>query len=222
MNYHLIDRKTWTREDYFNHFLHLSTTYSVTVEVNITHLMEELTKRKLKFYPAVIFLLTKAVNKFEQFRMDFIEGETLVCWDKLVPIYTTMAEEGDLFQGNWLTENQLETFDSCYSAYLENRKKHKKNTKMFPQGQPPQNSLSLSLLPWFSFSGFNLNIGNNNQPHLLPIITGGKITEKNGQKFLPLSVQVHHAVCDGYHVHLFLEEVERLIDHAEQWIDLTI
>ncbi|MBR6751570.1 MAG: type A chloramphenicol O-acetyltransferase, partial [Clostridia bacterium] len=29
----------------------------------------------------------------------------------------------------------------------------------------------------------------------------------------PLAIQVHHAVCDGYHVGLFVEKLQKHIDH---------
>ena len=39
----------------------------------------------------------------------------------------------------------------------------------------------------------------------------GKYFEQEGKRFLPLAIQVHHAVCDGYHVGLFVEKLQRKI-----------
>ena len=47
---------------------------------------------------------------------------------------------------------------------------------------------------------------------LLPIFTMGKCFERDGKHLLPLSIQVHHAVCDGYHVGLFVEKLQSKID----------
>ena len=39
----------------------------------------------------------------------------------------------------------------------------------------------------------------------------GRYEEKNGRWYLPLAAQVHHAVCDGYHLCQFLEDLGRQI-----------
>ena len=71
--------------------------------------------------------------------------------------------------------------------------------------------------PWIDFSSFNLNIGNNSR-FLLPIITIGKFYSKDDKIYLPFSLQVHHAVCDGYHVSLFMNEFQNIIDNVNEWI----
>ncbi len=35
---------------------------------------------------------------------------------------------------------------------------------------------------------------------------------KEGKLVLPLAVRVHHAVCDGYHVAMFLQDLQRRMD----------
>jgi chloramphenicol O-acetyltransferase len=53
------------------------------------------------------------------------------------------------------------------------------------------------MIPWSSFTSFNLNI-NNGGDFLLPIITGGKYSHVKEEIFLPVSLQIHHAVGDVY------------------------
>ena len=47
---------------------------------------------------------------------------------------------------------------------------------------------------------------------LLPIFTMGKFFERSGKRLLPLAIQVHHAVCDGYHLGVFVEKLQGYID----------
>lgn len=68
-----------------------------------------------------------------------------------------------------------------------------------------------------SFTGFNLNI-NNNSNYLLPIITAGKFINKGNSIYLPLSLQVHHSVCDGYHAGLFMNSIQELSDRPNDWL----
>ncbi|EGQ5993418.1 type A chloramphenicol O-acetyltransferase, partial [Enterococcus faecalis] len=32
------------------------------------------------------------------------------------------------------------------------------------------------------------------------------------------SLQVHHAVCDGYHASLFMSEFQNMVDSVNEWI----
>ena len=40
----------------------------------------------------------------------------------------------------------------------------------------------------------------------------GRFYQENGKTWLPLAIQVHHAVCDGFHVYRFARELQELID----------
>ena len=40
-----------------------------------------------------------------------------------------------------------------------------------------------------------------------------KYFEREGKRMLPLAIQVHHAVCDGYHVGVFVERLQGYIDN---------
>ena len=80
-------------------------------------------------------------------------------------------------------------------------------------GKPdmPENSFTVSMLPWASFEGFHLNL-QKGYTYLKPIFTIGKYTGQNGRYTLPLAVQVHHAVCDGFHACRLVDDVQATLD----------
>ena len=65
-----------------------------------------------------------------------------------------------------------------------------------------------------SYSAFNINVYDKGK-YMFPIFTLGKFYEDNGKRLLPLSIQVHHSVCDGYHVGKFVETLQTLIDNFD-------
>ena len=81
-------------------------------------------------------------------------------------------------------------------------------------GKPaiPANSFTVSMLPWATFEGFNLNL-QKGYDYLKPIFTMGKYYRKKERILLPLAIQVHHAVCDGFHVCRFINELQALINN---------
>ena len=74
----------------------------------------------------------------------------------------------------------------------------------------PDNSFPVSMIPWTTFEGFNLNL-QNGYDYLKPIFTMGKYYEENQRIILPLSIQVHHAVCDRFHICRFINELQEMI-----------
>ena len=119
-------------------------------------------------------------------------------------------------QNNIWTESNV-SFNSFYNSYKSDLLEYKDKNEMFPKKPIPENTVPISMIPWIDFSSFNLNIGNNSR-FLLPIITIGKFYSKNNKIYLPVSLQVHHAVCDGYHVSLFMSEFQNIVDSVNEWI----
>ena len=45
-----------------------------------------------------------------------------------------------------------------------------------------------------------------------PKVTFGKLTASDGQKMMPVSVHVHHALMDGFHVGQYLETFQEILN----------
>ncbi|MED1449061.1 CatA-like O-acetyltransferase, partial [Bacillus pacificus] len=87
---------------------------------------------------------------------------------------------------------------------------------LFTKENIPPNVFPISSIPWTSFTGFNIN---NDADYLLPIITCGKYFNEKNKVMLPVSLQVHHSVCDGYHASRFIEDLQALSNSCnEEWL----
>lgn len=196
MAFNLINLETWERKEHYLHFINeVRCTYSTTVNLDITNLKGH------RLYPAMIWLLTQVVNKMPEFRTALTD-KGLGIYDQMHPAYTVFNQENKTFSGIW-TE-----FDSDYSqflrAYEADVKMFSSSVKYTPKPDRPANSFDISMMPWFSFTAFDINVFGEGM-YLLPIFTMGKFFDLNGKRMLPLAIQVHHAVCDGYHVGRFIE-----------------
>nr|WP_281255774.1 CatA-like O-acetyltransferase [Shouchella patagoniensis] len=136
-------------------------------------------------------------------------------WDQLDPMYTVFDRSSELFSGIWTPA--YDDFKPFYELYLADGERYNGTGKLFPKTPIPENLLSISMIPWTSFTGFNLNV-TNNPTHLLPILTAGGFVHKDGLMYLPLSFQIHHAVCDGYHAGLFMNRVQELAERSGEWL----
>ena len=68
-----------------------------------------------------------------------------------------------------------------------------------PSPARPGNTFDVSMLPWTDFSGFNIKLYDPRM-YMLPIFTLGQASRQEGKVTIPLAIQIHHAVCDGYHI----------------------
>lgn len=51
-----------------------------------------------------------------------------------------------------------------------------------------------------------------------PSVEAGAFREEGGKVWMPLSLTCHHAATDGYHVHLFLQALQKDMDIFAQYL----
>lgn len=206
MNYTKIDINQWPRREYFNHYnYNVPCTYSMSVKLDITKIKE--TNKKL--YPTMIYLITSIVNKHDEFKTTFDKSDNLVIYDEMIPCYTIFHPETETFSNIWTEYHH--NYSIFLKRYENDLKQFKDIKKMDGKPNVPANHFPISMIPWVSFEGFNLNL-QKGYNYLLPIFTMGKYYEIDGKILLPLAIQVHHAVCDGYHLARFINELQDMIN----------
>lgn len=205
MDFIPVSMETYSRKEQYEHYLNsVPCTYSMTVSADITGLKEKAAEKGFKFYPALIYVISKAVNGREEFRACRKNG-VLGYYETLHPAYTVFNKESETFSSLWTQyHDDFRTF--CENAQGDIKRFSGKG--FMPQRDMPENILNISAIPWRTFTGFNLNLPLGHEFYL-PIITAGKYFSQEGKTFIPLSVQVNHAVCDGFHVCGLIDDIEK-------------
>lgn len=127
----------------------------------------------------------------------------------MLPCYTIFHKDTETFSNLWTV--YCKDYEEFYKMYENDLRQYGNQKGMFGEPDVPDNCFTVSMIPWVSFEGFNLNL-QKGYDYLLPIFTMGKYYEENGRILLPLAIQVHHAVCDGFHVCRFINELQELIN----------
>ena len=206
MAFKIIDRENWSRKEYFEHyFSNVPCTYSMTTKLDITKIIES----KKKLYPAMLYYLTTIVNRHVEFRIAFNKDNELGAYDEMLPCYTIFHKDTETFSNLWTV--YCKDYEEFYKMYENDLRQYGNQKGMFGKPDVPDNCFTVSMIPWVSFEGFNLNL-QKGYDYLLPIFTMGKYYEENGRILLPLAIQVHHAVCDGFHLCRFINELQELIN----------
>ena len=160
-------------------------------------------------------MITTIVNKYKEFRTSFNENGELGYWEVISPCYTIFHKDDESFSNIWTEYNK--DFLIFYKNYCNDIEKYGDIKQFSAKDNVPEDTLPISCIPWVSFTGFNLNIYTD-ENFLLPVFTIGRYFKQEERMLIPISIQVHHAVCDGYHVSRFINDVQELAMDYEQWI----
>lgn len=206
MKFKVIDKENWERKEYFDYYYSdVPCTYSMTIKLDITKIKES----EQRLYPTLLHCIARVVNKHDEFKTTFDANNQLGVYDYLYPRYTIFHKESKTFSNLW-TE-YTEDYDVFSELYRRDMKAFGSIKKREAKPDVPANCFNVLAIPWIVFDSFNLNF-QNSKDNLLPVFIMGRFHEEDGNIILPLSIQVHHALCDGFHLCRFVDELQRIIN----------
>lgn len=214
--FHPIDTATWPRAQMFHYFCTMAPTgYSLTVNIDVTKLQQVVKKRGLKFYPAYLWLVTRNLAKQSEFTCA-IKDDVLGYYDELTPLYPVLHEDDHTVSLMWTAYDA--DFTRFYQAHTENVAEYGQNHGILCRSElPPENTYTVSEVPWINFTHFAVH-SFENKDYFFPSVEAGRWEEKDGKLMMPLSLTVHHATTDGYHISVFLEDLQREMDGFERFL----
>jgi len=211
MNYKIINTEDYYRKDIFKHFTNdIACATSITNDLDVTALVEYSKKTNTKLYVNFLYCLSKALNSKEDYRYyyDYTNKE-LRLYDVINPIQYIFHEETSTFTVVY------SKFDSDYEVFYQNALKDiedgkkRKEYGLAPLNHP--NWFDASFIPWISFSSLNIELPNG-YIFLAPIVNWGKYYNDNGIYKMPVSIRMHHAIADGYHISIAFKLIENEIN----------
>lgn len=70
MNFKLINMEHWDRAECYQHFTTVAkSTYSITVDLDITEFLRYVREKNMRIFPAFTWIISTAINRQEEFRM---------------------------------------------------------------------------------------------------------------------------------------------------------
>lgn len=208
MKYTKIDMNEWDRGRLFEAYIErMRVVMSLTADVNVAPMLNFTKTNCLKFYPAMIWAVSKTVNARGEFKYGWNERGELIKWDFVSPSYAEFHKDDEKCMKT-VTEYSDGLFD-FHERFLKDREKYK-NSRGFVANQPP-NFFDVSCLPWLRYRSFDMHVFDDGK-FLAPVVTWGKYERDGGRYLMPLTMNIHHAVADGFHLARFFIELQALID----------
>jgi len=202
------DIANWNRKTQFEFFkTYEDPFFNITANLEVSNLYDFCKKNNLSFSLACIYVALKCMNEIEEFRLRIINKKVVV-FEK-IHIGSTILNDDNTFSFCYYYHNtSIFEFDKAGKKVLEN---HKKGIVF----EPKEEMLDLahcSTLPWISFTGFKHARKGDEAEKGIPKIVFGKLFNENQTKKIPFSVEVSHALMDGYHVALLFDKMQQFIN----------
>lgn len=123
----------------------------MTVKLDIT----KIRKQNIKLYPAMLYCITTIVNRHAEFRTAF-ENDELGVYSDMIPCYTIFHKDTETFSNLWTVYSP--NFAKFLAEYENDILCCAKQKEMLAKPNLPSNNLCVSMIPWTTFEGFNLNL----------------------------------------------------------------
>lgn len=175
--YTAVNLSRWARKEHFEVFQGFAqSTFNQTVLVDITVLLSHIKNVGWKFYPTIIFLVAKIVNRHPEFRMAMKDNE-LVIWNEIHPNYTIFHNETETFSSLWSHyDGDIQHFQKTYS---EDMARYGDKLAYWPKEESRENIFFISGIPWVSFTSFSVSVAN--MKNFFAYVYAWKILRARGQ-----------------------------------------
>jgi chloramphenicol O-acetyltransferase type A len=202
-----IDLNTYERLSLYQFFKAKSyPVFATTTPMDITLFKAYTQAHQLPFFVSLSFIVHHIVNELEAFKHRIMD-DTLYRFDFLHNSFTIAENNQGAYQFG----------DVCYNLHYPSYKTQAMQCIADIQQKKyitnpsinKQQCVFITSIPWFSFTSFH-------HPYdpvygSVPIITLGKYYANNQQLWMPVALQVHHALMDGYHVGLFYDKLQKAL-----------
>ncbi len=209
------DMDLWSGAGNFNFYTGvLPTGFNTCVDIDITRIYDAAKKKGVKFSACYLFLLSKAMNENENFRI-LLKNDKPGFYSKIIPGFSVFHDDDKTNSLLWVDYNPDEPFEIFERRFSEEMVKYGNCHGILSKNEmPPENCFIAGILPWVSFTSYS-PVPYKMSSCFFPVTESGKIKECGGKRFLPFSITVHHAVCDGYSLSLFLQRFQELFNEPK-------
>lgn len=202
----IIDIDNWSRKEHYQFFSKMASPYfGITTEVDCTLAYEKSIEKGYSFFAYYLHKSMVAVNAVEELKYRIIEDQVVSF--PTIHAGSTIGREDGTF--GFIFVHFSEDFET-FNAELQKEIKavHNSTGLRLNNDDIKPDLIRHSTIPWHSFSAL-LHPTNLDNKESVPKITFGKFNIREGKKYLPVSVEAHHGLLDGFHLAQYFSEFQQ-------------
>lgn len=203
----IINIDQWLRKEHYLFFSQFEEAFfGLTVQVDCTTAYQKAKEKGISFFLYYLYRALKAANQVENFKYRIVDKQ-VVLFDNINASATINRPNGTFGFGyiNYDTDEQ-----SFYNNALQEIERLQNSTDLLP-AVSGENVIHFSAIPWLNFTALS-HARSFSFPDSSPKISFGKAVLENNKRIMSISIHGHHGLMDGYHVGLFVEKFQELLD----------
>ncbi len=206
---HYLDISQWARRDLFEFFREYDNPYfNICTRLDITKLKPTVAQVPgATIFLGYQYIALRLVNEIESFRYRLEDGKVRV-YDVIHGGTTVLMENGSFTFAYFDYDVRFSKF--VIGALEELAKVKNGDGRLHPK-QQDNARIHSTTLPWISFTSFT-NARKWRQEDSIPKFAFGRFVNEGDRVLLPISIEVHHALMDGYHVGQYLNRFEEILE----------
>jgi len=213
-----IDTATWPRRDAFEHYRGFDKPYfNVCTRLDVSRLKAAAAHAGgggLSL--AVYFIALRLANAQEPFRLR-LEGGRVRLHERVCGSTTVLREDESFGFAELEADDDFGAFSRKARAAIT---RARDRSALFEPRLDESAVIHLTTLPWVHFTSFS-HARNWGREDSVPKLAFGRAeadgTRGSERLWLPVSVEVHHALMDGLHVGRYLEAFEAALQEPQAW-----
>ncbi len=204
-----IDIQNSNRKEHFEFFSSFKNPYfGFTANVNCTKAYKMAKKNQLSFFAWYFHKSIIAANSVTEFKLRIINNKVYELNQNHAG--STIAREDHTFAFSYIEyDEDFNVFSNRLQKEIE-AVKTSTGLRLDP-GKNDVEYIRYTTIPWVSFSQI-MHPTNSDSTDSVPRISFGKFFKKDGELLMPVSVEGHHGLMDGYHIAEFFRIFEELLN----------
>ena len=204
-----LDLQNWNRKEHFEFFSRMASPYfGITTEVDCTIAYDNAKENGNSFFAHYLHKSMIAVNSVEELRLRIVDNKVAL-FEKINAGATVGRADGTF---GFIFVNFSDDFET-FNKELQNEIQTVLNSTglRLNDDDIKKDLIRHSTIPWTSFTGL-LHPTNFDRTESVPKITFGKFSIREGKKYLPVSIEAHHGLVDGFHLAKYLSEFQKQLE----------
>lgn len=203
----VINQNTWKRKQHYDHFSTLKDPYfAVTFPVDVSKAYDFAKAHNVSFFGKYLHDCMKAINEVDELKLRVKDNQVVK--------YETINASATLMRPDQTFGFSYIEFDEDLNQFLEHLISEKNRIEDTGALFPLRNDLMCihcSAMPWVNFSGHKEPVSGTLDS--IPKLAFSKtVKENDGKLMMNVSINVNHALVDGFHVGLFAEKFQHYLN----------
>ena len=211
----IIDINNWNRKLAYNTFLNYDDPYTgIVTTLNVTNLVNICDNLKCSFYGTMVYMIMHSMNNIDAYKYGFatINNEQFVCkYSDLTVTMTVINQNNELHFTRYVKYNEdFKEFITKFKNAINDAVNGIEYYKI--KDLDECNKIHIMCMPWIKFTNFKDAV-NLKEKNSKPKICWDKFEQIEDEYYVNFSILVNHAFQDGYHIGLFINNLQDNINN---------